>query len=218
MRPVNLLPEHRRSPQGGGRPGSAYVIVGVLAALLLAVVAYALTANGVTSKQDELAQLKSETQAAQQRAAALGAFGNFASVKQTREQSVAQLAQARLDWERFMRELSRVLPGDVTIRQLEATASAASAASADASTGSAAGPTVKLNGCAPSHPDVATTMVRLRRLNRATDVTLGSATRAGSGDAGGECPRGVGFSISVSFDPAPPTGPARVPAHLGGGS
>jgi Tfp pilus assembly protein PilN len=216
VRPVNLLPEHRRSPQGGGRPGSAYVLVGALGAVLVAVVVYVLTANGLTSKQDELAALKTETQAAQQRAAALGSFGNFASIKATREQSVAGLAQARLDWERLVRELARVLPADVTISQLEA--AAAAAPSTDAAAATAVGPSLKLTGCAPSHPDVATTLVRLRRLHRANDVTLASAARAGSGDSGGECPRGVGFNVSVSFDPAPATAPSRVPAHLGGGA
>jgi Tfp pilus assembly protein PilN len=217
VRAVNLLPAHRRAPQGGGRPGSAYVLVGALGALLVAVLVYVLTANGLTSKQDELAQLKTETQAAQQRAAQLGSFGNFAAIKATREQSVAQLAQARLDWERLVREVSRVLPGDVTIAQLEATA-ASGTANADPAAAASSGPTLKLTGCAPSHPDVATTLVRLRRLHRANDVALGSAARAGSAEGDGECGRGVGFSATVSFDPAPATAPGRVPAHLGGGA
>ena len=217
MRPVNLLPAHRRAPQGGSRPGISYILVGVLGALLLAVVAYVLTANGVTSKQDELAQLKSETQTAQQRAAALGSFGDFASIKATRAQSVSQLAQARLDWERLMLELSRVLPDDVTISQLEAAAAGGAAGGTDPS--AAGGPILKLTGCAPSHPDVATTMVRLRRLHRANEVRLGTAARADSGSAGGgDCSRGVAFTIEVSFDPATAAAPARVPAHLGGGS
>ncbi len=97
MRPVNLLPASRRTQEGGSRPGISYAALGVLGALLVAVLIYVLTANGLTAKQDELAKVQAETQAAQERAAALGSFGNFASIKQTREASVTQLAQARLD-------------------------------------------------------------------------------------------------------------------------
>jgi Tfp pilus assembly protein PilN len=113
-------------------------VLGVLVALLVGVVAYVLTANQVTSKKDELAAVTQEAQTTQAKVAALGSFGNFASIKQTREQSVAQLAQARLDWERLMRELARVLPADVFINNLDAAATAT--ASADAAGGSSGGP------------------------------------------------------------------------------
>lgn len=226
MRPVNLLPVSRRTQEGGNRPGSAYAVLGVLGVLLIAVVMYVLTANGLTSKQDELAKAKAETQAAQQRAAALGSFGDFARIKAAREASVAQLAQARLDWERLVRELARVLPDDIFIKKLDATAAgaAADAGAAPASgaapaggTSAAAGPSLKLNGCAPSQPDVATLMVRLRKLHRANDVTLANSSRT-EGD-GTECGTGYGFDVSVSFDAVPPAAaPERVPAHLGGGA
>ncbi|MEX2196459.1 MAG: PilN domain-containing protein [Thermoleophilaceae bacterium] len=215
MRAVNLLPASRRTQDGGSRPGSAYVVLGVLGALLVAVVMYVLTANGLTGKQDELATAQAETQAAQQRAAALGSFGDFASIKQTREATVSQLAQARLDWERLVRELSRVLPDDVYVSTLDA--SAGGAADAAAAAAGATGPTLGLTGCAPSNPDVATLMVRLRKLHRANEVALTSSAR-GQGEAG-ECGDGYGFGITVSFDPAPQAAaPEQVPAHLGGGA
>jgi Tfp pilus assembly protein PilN len=222
VRPVNLLPPSERIQRGGARPGSAYAILGVLGVLLVAVVVYVLTANQVTSKQDELAEARQEAQAAQAQAAALGSFGDFASIKATREQSVAALAQARLDWERLMRELSRVIPDDVFVNSLDASAAGTPAAGGAA----AAGPTLKLAGCAPSHPDVAALMVRLRRLSRAKDVSLSDSTKVG-GDSGGAagatgggsgCGRGASFTVSVEFDPAPAAAPESVPAHLGGGA
>lgn len=221
MRAVNLLPPSQRIQRGGARPGSAYAVLGVLAVLLVAVLSYVLTANQVTSKQDELARAEQKTQAAQSQAAALGSFGSFASIKATREQSVTQLAQARLDWERLMRELSRVIPEDVFITKVDAAAVAAQGA-----TEAAGGPSLKLSGCAPSHPDVATLMVRLRRLSRAKDVTLtdsakvesgGAAGAAGGGGSVGDCGRGVAFTVNVAFEPAA-AAIERVPEHLGGGA
>lgn len=216
MRAVNLLPVSRRTQQGGNRPGSAYVVLGCLAMLLVAVVVYVLTANGLTDKQDALAKVEAETQAAQQRAAALGSFGDFATIKRTRESSITQLAAARLDWERLVRELSRVLPDDVYISSLDAAAAAAPDGTATG-TATPGGPSLKLTGCAPSNPDVAVLMVRLRKLHRANEVTLASTAR--SEGEGGECGRGFGFTVNVAFDPAPAvTAPEQVPAHLGGGA
>lgn len=221
MRPVNLLPQSQRVATGGSRPGSAYAVLGVLVALLVGVVAYVLTANQLTTKQDELAKVTQEAQATQAKLAALGSFGDFAAIKATREQSVAQLAQARLDWERLLREVARVLPADVFITNLDATA-AGSAETSGGTTAASTGPSLKLAGCAPGHQDVATLMVRLRRLSRAKDVNLSDSTRvgaSGSGGSGGGCGRGSSFTVTVAFDPAPVTAlEERVPAHLGGGA
>lgn len=220
MRAVNLLPASRRTQEGGNRPGSAYVVLGTLGALLVVVVVYVLTANGLTSKQDDLAELKSQTETAQQQAAALGSFDDFATIKATRETSITQLAQARLDWERLVRELAHVLPGDVFISSLEASAAAADKAATGTAGGTAAtGPSLKLSGCAPSNPDVATLMVRLRKLHRANDVTLSSSARGESTGVEGSCGTDYSFSVTVTFDPATPAAaPEKVPAHLGGGA
>lgn len=226
MKPVNLLPQGHRRQEAGGRPGSAYVVVGVLAAFLVAIGVYVLTANQVSSKQDDLARVKQETQATQARVAALGSFESFASVKATRENSVRALAQARLDWERLMRELARVLPANAFISSLDATAAGPpSTPTAGAAAAPPAGPEMKLAGCAPSQPDVATVMVRLRRLHRAREVKLTESHRAenGGGTAGGGaaqgCGRGYEFAVTVQFDAAPAVAaPETVPAHLGGGA
>ena len=64
MRPVNLLPAHYRSRQAtGGLSGSAYGVVGVLAALLLAATAYVLTSNQVDSRQAKAAEPRASPRA-----------------------------------------------------------------------------------------------------------------------------------------------------------
>lgn len=220
MRPVNLLPPSQRIKRGGGRPGSAYVVLGVLAVLLVAVVTYVLTANQVTAKQGDLARAKDDTAAAQARAAAAGSFGNFAQVKQQRETSVSQLAQARLDWERLMREIALVLPADVFITSLDAAAAGGGATpQSGGSQAGSSGPTVKLAGCAPSQPDVATLMVRLRRLHRADDVKLTDSTRVKAAEGtGAGCGSGYAFTVIAVLKPEPAASPGKVPARLGGGA
>jgi Tfp pilus assembly protein PilN len=189
MRPVNLLPENlrpRERREGGS--GGAYVVLGVLGALLLAVALYVVTANQVTTRKAETEELKGETQAAEQRAGALAQFGEFQEMKEVRMASVALLAAGRIDWERTSLELARLLPAGVWLSELDATATGEAAASGSSSSstsssGAAAGgadapgPNLKLVGCAPTQQSVAELMVRLRRLHQASDVELVSSER-----------------------------------------
>jgi hypothetical protein len=73
-----------------------------------------------------------------------------------------------------------------------------------------------LAGCAPSHPGVATAIVRLRKLHNVVDVNLTSSTKAGESSTGGACP--VQWNGTVSFEPeTAASGTERVPVRLGGG-
>lgn len=255
MKAVNLLPEKdRRRRPTGAQSGSAYAVVGALALLLVAVVVYSITANQVTSRNAEAQKVGREADEAEARAAKLGAFGAFAEMKQTRTASVKRLAAGRFDWERMLREVSRVLPTGVFVTELDASATGADqgagGSGASASGGGAAGsggagagstpgaggataqPRLTVSGCAPDQSDVATTMVRLRQLHRAEDVTLAESTREDEGQAGGGTADGCGqtrgrpnfaFTATVLFEPAPTTGDdprdlRRVPSSLGGGS
>ena len=247
MRPVNLLPQSERASRPAeGLGGSSYVVLGVLGALLLAVVAFVVTQNQVNGRTTEIAKAQAEQQEATQRAASLGAFGSFASVKEQREKSVRELAKARFDWERFMRELALVLPTGTSL--LDATAStndapeaggAAATPAPAAPAGSppaASTPTVKLTGCAVSQPRVATLLVRLRNLAGATEVELTESVEEETGSGGGgavgadsasadntTCPPGkFKFDVLVTFAGADAaveeTKPRKTPARLGGGA
>ena len=111
MRPVNLVPhdQRRRTPSDGSGKG-ARAVLGVLALLLAMVVAYVLTANTVTERQNETETARVEADRLEAQAAQKGDFSEFAAIAQTRLQSVAGVAASRFDWERFMRELARVMP------------------------------------------------------------------------------------------------------------
>jgi Tfp pilus assembly protein PilN len=224
MRPVNLLPEsqRRRQPTGDGK--SSYVVLGVLAVLVLMIGMYVVTANQVTSRSNDAAEASAEADRLDAKVASLGAFGNFAQVKETRVASVRQLATERFDWERLMLELARVLPSDGWLRTAQASVAGGEDESGAATTTSPGGPTATLTGCLPRQPDVADLMLRLRRMHRVEDVTLSESVREDAQGAPSidSCGRYYKFDIGVSFAPAvaeeAPDGQRRVPAALGGGS
>ena len=192
MRAINLLPVADRVRGPAKVPDRAsHLVLGVLGGLVVAVLAVVVTQNQITDRTREIAQAKQEQRTAEQRSASLGAFGEFAAIKKTRVASVSQLAQARFDYERLMRELALVLPKDTWITTAVATSTpdpaAAAAAPAAAATGAAAapaGPSLKLGGCAETQSKVAETMVRLRNLHRAEDVTLDDSARPVQSAAG----------------------------------
>ncbi len=235
MRPINLLPQkHRPRAATGDRAGSAYFAIGGLALLLIGLLLYVVSANQATSRNDELARTKAETEQAKARSASLSSFGNFSSIKETRLNSVKQLAAVRFDWERATREIARVLPTGTSLTTLEASVTGATGGTspaADAGEGPKS-PTMALSGCARSHPEVATTLVRLRRMNRAEEVDLSESTRndteaGAAASSGGPTTGGCGDKQKISFKavvtfsvaPSPSDAPgARVPAALGGGS
>jgi Tfp pilus assembly protein PilN len=243
MRAINLLPESDRAPEPA-RPvaGSGRAVLGILVVLLLATVAYVLTTNQISSRTDEIAKARSDIDAAQARVGALGPFQAFSQIKETRLASVQELADARFDWERLMRELALVLPEGSSLRAVTAsTAGTTDEAAPAAATGAPAGtPSAQLTGCATSQREVAVMMVRLRQMHRALDVTLtdstgpsaatastggtAPATTDGAGAVGTDCAADAySFDATVSFGPEPvsdedggSTDPT--PARLGGGS
>jgi Tfp pilus assembly protein PilN len=233
VRPVNLLPQSARPYVASGKAGNgSYILIGVLAALVLAVAAYVFTANKITSSHSKIATAQQETQQAQAKSAVLQKYGDFNQVAATRMQSVSSLAVSRIDYERLLRETSRVLPGGVWLNTLDAEAvgsgSYSSASTSTSSTTPAAStPTVHLTGCAPSQKAVATTLVRLRAIHGSDEVQLNESGKAltlgGSGASGGsgDCGTNFAFDILVNLTNQV-TGfgdlGQKVPATLGGGS
>lgn len=245
MRPVNLLPEGDRDVRSMHQANGATIVLGVLGALLLAVLALVVTQNQINGRTGDIAEADQQAKVAQAKVEQLSSFGTFAAVKQARVDSVSKLAAARFDWERFMRELAIVLPDGTSLLQVSGsatgdqdTATASSASPATPTDSATVGsPIVTLSGCAKSQPKVAVLMVRLRRMYRVKDVELsdstqadaaaGAATGPASGQAAGgadntACGRGqYKFETKVTYSPAPTTDTGstrKVPSRLGGGS
>lgn len=208
MRPINLLPEDQRPRStSGGLKGSSYALLGVLGTVLVMLLALVLSSNQVNARKSEIARAKHETERANARVAELAPYAAFSGIKETRLESVKDLATVRFDWERLMRELALVLPRGTWLTDLTASTApdgsqaggvgagpgsspaATSGSSSTPSSGSSSTPSVQLSGCARHQPDVAVLMVRLRKLHGATDVELGESAEQeaqGGGAAGGD--------------------------------
>jgi Tfp pilus assembly protein PilN len=223
VRPVNLIPSEDRS--GERRPTRsgplAYVVVGALAAAVLGVALLAITNNQISDSKAEIASLESETAAVEARAQALSAYTQFHTLQQQRVATVTSLADSRFDWERVMRELALILPGDVWLTNLTGTASPGVSIEGGASVSlrsGIGGPALEMTGCASSQTAVAGFVQSLKEIDGVTRVgvqssALGESTGgASSGSAAsGTCQTRdfiAQFQIVVAFDAAPvaPTG------------
>jgi Tfp pilus assembly protein PilN len=248
VKAVNLLPEkHRPRKPTGGQSKTGYVFLGVLGAVLVGVLVYVLTLNSINSSKTKITEATAEAARLNEEANSLGPYGDFAKIKAERVASVKQLAQGRFDYERMVRELAHVLPTDVWL--VNATASSAGDPSATPGSPTAtppatgavgvpvAGPSLTLQGCARDQSQVAVTLVRLRELEGASDVSLTHSTAGDDGTGTGSAPTtgstsggdqscgatdgkpNYSFEANVTFTPQTSSPePGNVPRRLGGGA
>jgi Tfp pilus assembly protein PilN len=234
MRPVNLIPaEERRGAGGPMRTGPLpYLLVAALIAALAGVTALVLTGNQVSERKAEVARLKREDAVATARAKRLAAYTQFQALREQRVATVSSLADSRFDWERVMREFSLILPHDVWLVGLEATASpeasggGSGGGSGSALRGSAPGPALQISGCASGQEAVAGFVTALKDIDGVTRVGVesselsdqaeGTAGSGGGESGGGECRTRnfiAKFEIVVAFDAAPvPPSAVEAPA------
>ena len=221
MRPVNLLPpELRQGAQAPMRTGPIpYIVVGALAAVLAGVALLVLTGNQISERKTEVAQLKREDAAAVQEAKRLAAYTQFQTLHEERVATITSLADSRFDWERVMRELSLVLPHDVWLTELTASASSESetgSGGGGALTSSVRGPALSLGGCGAGQEAIAGFVTALKDIDGVTRVGVESSELpseeegAGSTESleggGGECQTRnfiAQFQLVVAFDAAP---------------
>lgn len=239
MRPVNLIPaEERRGEAAPSRTGAlSYIVVGVLAAAVVAVTVTVLLNNSISDKESEVAELEQQESETAARAASLAPFSEFQQIKDARVETVNALAESRFDWERVMIELSKVLPPRVWLTSLSGTVSpdveVENAANLTLRAG-VAGPALELVGCAASQRDVARLIAAVGDIDGVTRVSVGKSekpdTEATAADQGqtvtNECrtrnfiPK---FELVAAFDavaipegaapPASPTPPEPTPAE-----
>ncbi len=215
MRPVNLIPaEDRRGDQAPLRTGPlVYVVIGALVALLVGVAVLVLTGNQISESKSELTKLKREDTVASAHAARLASYIQFQAKSEQRVATVQSLADSRFDWERVLRELSLVLPNDVSLIELSASGSGESGlgggggSSAGDLSGGIVGPFLQMTGCAAGPNGVAGFVAALKDIDGVTRVGVQSSEEVGSsGGEGGECAVGgatTQFSLTVAFDAAP---------------
>jgi Tfp pilus assembly protein PilN len=230
VRAVNLIPQDQRrrsAAEGDGK--SAPIVLGVLGVLLVMVVVYVLSSNTITQRKSDAQAASAQADRLEARAGSQTGYTDFAQIAVTRTQSVASVAATRFDWERFMRELSHVMPEGSWLQSADASVlgdpASGSTTSPAADPTAAKTPAANLIGCTPGQDDVARMMVRLRQLYRVDDVQLNESTAGAVHEAAGvdTCGSLYTFNLTVKFSATEPStqvprGTKSVPASLGGGS
>ena len=213
MRPVNLIPaDQRRGDRAPLRTGPLpYIVVGALALMLVGVAMLVLTGNEISDRKAEVVELRHEDAAEKARAERLAAYTQFQEKAEQRIATVTSLANSRFDWERVMRELSLILPNDIWLTSLNASASpAVNGESSGGLTGSIKGPLLEMSGCAAGQAGVAQFVTALKDIDGVSRVglessALGKGTGAAAGGGEGCQTRDfiAEFSLVVAFDAAP---------------
>jgi Tfp pilus assembly protein PilN len=227
MRPVNLIPpEDRRGEHAPLRTGPLpYLLLAGLAVVLVGVSAIVLYGNQISDSKAEVAKLEGEDTLAAAKAQRLSAYTDFQTMSERRAQTVSSLADSRFDWERVMRELALVLPKDVWLVGLTATASPqvsleGGGAGSSNLRGAIPGPALELSGCATGQNAVAGFVTALKDIDGVTRVGVQSSelgeeeeesavsveTGSAQGGSSGECQTRdfiAKFEIVVAFDAAP---------------
>jgi len=211
MRPVNLIPTDERpgerKPMRGGP--LAYIVVGALAAAVIGVAVLAVTNNQISETKTEITRLEGERATVEARAQALDAYTQFHAMREQRDLTIANLADSRFDWQRVMRELAIVLPGNVWLTNLTGTASPGSTVEGAASVAmrsSIPGPALELNGCATGQAGVAGFVQALKEIDGVTRVGVQSSTLGEESGSESSCQTRAfiaQFEIVVAFDAAP---------------
>jgi Tfp pilus assembly protein PilN len=229
MRPVNLIPaEERRGERTPMRGGPlAYVLVAALVLALAGVTLLVVTNNQISEHKAEITSLEQQNSVAQAHAAQLSPYIQFHSVYEQRVATVTSLAESRFDWERVMRELALILPGDVWLTSLGGTATpevTVAGAPGISLRDGIPGPALEMVGCARGQEAVAGFVDALKDIDGVTRVgmqssmlgsasgdTSGGDTAGGSVAASGTCQTRrfiAQFQIVVAFDAAPVIPPA----------
>ena len=113
MKAINLPPPDLRgtpktsAPKAAAAPAEpggigAFVVLGALAACVVALAAYVLTTNTVKDRQAQLQAVSAQAEATTQAVNRLKPYADFQAMAETRIQTVKDLASSRFDWEQAL--------------------------------------------------------------------------------------------------------------------
>jgi Tfp pilus assembly protein PilN len=201
VRAVNLLPPDfsgasKASGDQGARPevtGGAgpFVVLGVLAACVAGAAGYVVTDNTVKQRQADLDSANAQKQALAGQTAQLKPFADFASLANQRVTTVRDLAGSRFDWEQSLRDLSRAIPADVSLKSLSGSVTTDAGGGSSGLRSAISAPAITMSGCAPGQTQVARLMARLRNIDGVTRVSLSKSAKAKSDAGAGAAPAGT---------------------------
>lgn len=192
MRPVNLIPaDERRGETAATRTGPLpYIVIGVLVLVLGAVAGVVTFDKKVSERQSTVTNLEATALETQAQADSLQPFVSFQQIRDARIATVDGLARSRFDWDRVLRELSRVLPQHIWLTEVAGTV--APEVEGGGQTGlreSVPGPALEMTGCGRSQSDVARLVSAMQDIDGVTRVAVSDSSKpegAGADAAGGE--------------------------------
>ena len=196
MHAFNLLPKEEVRAEKESKPSAIPHVIVALAGVLVfaALAAFYLSSSGaVTKKAGELDDLRGDLaslQVPEKQPQAPTEGANIDSERSARTAALSAALTDRLAWDRVLRELALVLPADVTLTTLDATAP--SPGSAGAATSGAVS-SFRVTGTSVSQASVARLLSRLQVIPELQNVQLEFATAS-------EDPAvpGVNFAITAS--------------------
>lgn len=196
MHAFNLLPkEEVRQEKESKQSAIPHVIVALAGVLVFAALAafYLSSSASVTKKTGELDDLRgtlASLQVPEKQPQSSGAGADIDSERSGRTAALSAALAERLAWDRVLRELALVLPADVTLDSLDA--SAPSPGSAGAATSSAVS-SFRVTGTSVSQASVARLLSRLQVIPELQSVQLEFATASDDPSK-----PGVNFAITAS--------------------
>jgi Tfp pilus assembly protein PilN len=196
MHAFNLLPKEEVGAEKESKQSALPHVLVALAGVLVfgALAAFYLSSSaGVTSKTGELDDLRGELaglQVPEEQPQTPTEGANIDSERAARTAALSTALAGRLAWDRILRELALVIPADVTLGTIDATApSPGSAGAASASAVSS----FRITGVSVSQAGVARLLSRVQVIPELQSVKLEFATASDD-----ESSPGVNFAITAS--------------------
>lgn len=178
MRAVNLLPrdDARRERRRQVNPPALVAVAGVVVLSTMLAAGFLLSSAKVADNRQTLGQLEQELDALPPPPVQSGADATLVEEKKRRVAALGSALSQRIAWDRVLRELSLVLPGDVWLSTLNAKSPVTVAAPPGQAAG-AAPSGFTITGYTYSQDAVARLLTRLAVVPHLTNVQLQNSSR-----------------------------------------
>jgi type IV pilus assembly protein PilM len=224
----------RRERNSANRPPIVAQVGGAMVAVVLAAIVYLVViSNQVSSDREQIGQMSTQIAGAEQKAAALKPYDDFAKAAAKRHDAVASVAKTRFKWDRTLTEIAQVAPKGVWLTSMKGTLTPSTQVDGGGGDTSSlrsvlASPAVELVGCAARERNVPAYIDRLHLMTGVVDVgfsrteKLAKKAAAGTGAPAGDCfnndTKAASFELVTYFKqqsapvaPATPTGTTTTP-------
>jgi type IV pilus assembly protein PilN len=199
MTRINLLPAEERA-KAAREQGLALVGLGLLVLVIALGAVYLVESRRVSSKQDEVTQVKAQIDQANRQVAELKPYETLAQQTATMKGTAVAIYDSRVGWSNILEEVSLVIPDNVSLFKMVGTVPPTMQAGVGGSAEGSASttPGLQFQGNAWNYQDIAEFMTRLGLLPQLKDIRLEFATKVSSGEG---APETIEFTIDANLRP-----------------